>query len=110
MAAETRPPSATIAFPILAIAFVFLAPVIGFDAGAQPPTPFSLSLSAAMVVIMKARIEEGIDSSPRTKARVTPTPAAVSVASATGWSMDDLILFFKNFFPDRSDEPEDAPP
>jgi alpha-beta hydrolase superfamily lysophospholipase len=59
---------------------------------------------------MKARIEEGIDSSPRTKARVTPTPAAVSVASATGWSMDDLILFFKNFFPDRSDEPEDAPP
>ncbi|MGB8431381.1 MAG: ionic transporter y4hA, partial [Pseudolabrys sp.] len=52
MAAETHPPSTTIAFPILAIAFVFLAPVIGFDAGAQPPTPFSLSLSAAMVVIM----------------------------------------------------------
>jgi len=52
MAAETHPPSTTIAFPILAIAFVVLAPVIGFDAGAQPPTPFSLSLSAAMVVIM----------------------------------------------------------
>ena len=52
MAAETHPPLTTIAFPILAIAFVFLAPVIGFDAGAQPPTPFSLSLSAAMIVIM----------------------------------------------------------
>src|SRR6185312_6117723 len=52
MAAKTHTPSTTIAFPILAIAFVFLAPVIGFDAGAQPPTPFSLSLSAAMVVIM----------------------------------------------------------
>jgi Ca2+:H+ antiporter len=52
MAAKATPPSTTIAFPFLAIAFVVLAPVIGFDAGAQPPTPFSLSLSAAMVVIM----------------------------------------------------------
>jgi len=41
-----------IAFPILAIAFIFLAPLIGFDAGAQPPSTLSLALSAAMVVIM----------------------------------------------------------
>src|SRR5262245_59915197 len=52
MTAKATPPSTTIAFPILAIAFVLLAPVIGSDAGAQPPTPFSLALSAAMVVIM----------------------------------------------------------
>ena len=52
MAAKAIPPSTTIAFPFLAIAFVLLAPVIGFDAGVQPPSPFSLSLSAAMVVIM----------------------------------------------------------
>jgi Ca2+:H+ antiporter len=52
MAAKATPPPTTIAFPFLAIAFVLLAPVIGFDAGARPPSPFSLSLSAAMVVIM----------------------------------------------------------
>jgi Ca2+:H+ antiporter len=52
MAAKTTPPSTMLAFPILAIAFVLLAPVIGFDAGAQPPSPFSLTLSVAMVVIM----------------------------------------------------------
>jgi Ca2+:H+ antiporter len=52
MTAKTKPPATTIAFPILAIAFVFLAPLIGFDAGAQPPSLLSLTLSGAMVVIM----------------------------------------------------------
>ena len=52
MDASTKPPSTTIAFPILAIAFVILAPLIGFDAGVQPPSPSSLMLSAAMIVIM----------------------------------------------------------
>jgi Ca2+:H+ antiporter len=42
----------TIAFPVLAIAFVILAPFLGFDAGAQPPSLSSLILSGAMVVIM----------------------------------------------------------
>ena len=42
----------TIVFPILAIAFVILAPFIGFDAGVQPPSLSSLILSGAMVVIM----------------------------------------------------------
>src|SRR5215468_4744314 len=52
MAAKATPPSTTVVFPVLAIAFVLLAPLIGFDAGLQPPTTFSLALSAAMVVIM----------------------------------------------------------
>ena len=42
----------TIAFPLLAIAFVFLAPYIGYDAGAQPLTSASLAISAAMLIIM----------------------------------------------------------
>lgn len=52
MDANTNPPSTTIAFPILAIAFVIFAPFIGFDAGAQPPSLSSLMLSGAMIVIM----------------------------------------------------------
>jgi Ca2+:H+ antiporter len=52
MTAKTKPPATTIAFPIFAIAFVFLAPLIGFDAGAQSPSLLSLTLSAAMTVIM----------------------------------------------------------
>lgn len=52
MDANTKPPSTTIAFPLLAIAFVILAPFIGFDAGAQPPSLSSLTLSGAMIVIM----------------------------------------------------------
>ena len=52
MDANTKPPSTTIAFPVLAIAFVILAPLIGFDAGVQPPSLSSLMLSAAMIVIM----------------------------------------------------------
>ena len=52
MDANTKPPSTTIAFPILAIAFVILAPLIGFDAGKQPPSLSSLALSGTMVVIM----------------------------------------------------------
>ncbi|HMJ50131.1 MAG TPA: ionic transporter y4hA [Burkholderiales bacterium] len=53
MAANTnqQPPTA-IVFPVLAIAFIFLAPLIGFDAGAQPPSTSSVALSVAMVVIM----------------------------------------------------------
>ena len=52
MATKSAPPPATIIFPILAVAFVFFAPFIGFDAGAQPPSVSSLALSAAMIVIM----------------------------------------------------------
>jgi Ca2+:H+ antiporter len=52
MIAQTKPPLMTIVFPILAIAFIILAPFIGFDAGVQPPSLSSLVLSGAMVVIM----------------------------------------------------------
>ena len=60
---------------------------------------------------MKARIEEGIDSGPRTKARLNPeAPTSAPVASAGGWTIGDLISFFKNSFSDRSDQTEEAPP
>jgi Ca2+:H+ antiporter len=52
MTAQTKPPLMTVVFPILAIAFVILAPFIGFNAGVQPPSLSSLILSGAMVVIM----------------------------------------------------------
>jgi Ca2+:H+ antiporter len=52
MASKTSLPSTTIVFPFLAIAFIVLAPFIGFDAGVQPPSLSSLILSGAMVVIM----------------------------------------------------------
>src|SRR5215475_9442553 len=52
MTAKTSSPAMTIAFPFLAIAFVFLAPYIGYDPGAQPLTSASLALSAAMIIIM----------------------------------------------------------
>ena len=52
MTAHTNPPSLTIAFPVMAIAFVILAPLIGFDASVQPPSFTSLILSGAMIVIM----------------------------------------------------------
>src|SRR5215510_1400428 len=52
MTAKTSSPAMTIAFPVLAIAFVFLAPYIGYDAGAQPLTSAWLVLSAVMVIIM----------------------------------------------------------
>jgi Ca2+:H+ antiporter len=52
MIATTKPPAASIVFPVLAIAFVFLAPLIGFDAGGQSPSFLSLILSGAMIVIM----------------------------------------------------------
>ena len=41
-----------IAFPILAIAFVFVAPFIGYDPSAQPPSTYSLVMSGVMIVIM----------------------------------------------------------
>jgi hypothetical protein len=60
---------------------------------------------------MKSRIEEGIDSGARVKTRPVPeTPAAGLVVPAGGWTVDDLVSFFKNFFPDRSDQSEDEPP
>src|SRR5262245_22242162 len=52
MIATTKPPAASIVFPVLAIAFVFLAPLIGFDAGGQSPSFLSLVLSGAMIIIM----------------------------------------------------------
>src|ERR1700733_9736046 len=55
MAAQTDTPATAIAFPILAIAFVFLAASIGFD-GSQPSSPLSASLSTAMLVIMLGAI------------------------------------------------------
>jgi Ca2+:H+ antiporter len=55
MAAQTETPATAIAFPILAIAFVFLAASIGFD-GSAPMSLWSASLSAAMLVIMLGAI------------------------------------------------------
>lgn len=52
MTAQTKLPLMTIVFPILAIAFVILAPFIGFDASTQQPSLSSLMLSGVMVVIM----------------------------------------------------------
>jgi Ca2+:H+ antiporter len=52
MTATTKHPATAIAFPILAVAFVLLAPLMGFDAGKQPPSPSSIALSVAMIVIM----------------------------------------------------------
>src|SRR6476660_483125 len=48
----SRPPPTAIAFPILAIAFVFVAPFIGYDPSAQPPSTDSLVVSGVMIVIM----------------------------------------------------------
>jgi Ca2+:H+ antiporter len=51
MAAQIRTPVTTIAFPILAVAFVILAPFIGFD-GAPVLSAWSISLSTTMIMIM----------------------------------------------------------
>jgi Ca2+:H+ antiporter len=55
MAAQTKTPLSTIAFPILAIAFVLLAPFVGFDPK-EPSSLSSMALSAAMLVIMLGAI------------------------------------------------------
>jgi Ca2+:H+ antiporter len=55
MAAQTETPIASIVFPILALGFVFVAPYLGFVAGAST-SPLSLALSAAMLVIMLGAI------------------------------------------------------
>jgi len=55
MAAQTRTPVTTIAFPILAIAFVILAPLVGFD-GTQALSARSLTISAVMIGIMLGAI------------------------------------------------------
>jgi len=52
MTHTSRPPLTAIAFPLLAIAFVFAAPYIGYDPSAQPPSTYSLVVSGAMIVIM----------------------------------------------------------
>ncbi|HEY2529376.1 MAG TPA: ionic transporter y4hA [Xanthobacteraceae bacterium] len=59
MSAEAKPSVATIIFPILGLAFVAVAPSIGFT-GARPTSPWSLTLSAAMVVIMLGAIAAAV--------------------------------------------------
>ena len=51
----TETPIVSIAFPVLAIAFIILAPLIGFTAGAST-SPLAIALSAAMLVIMLGAI------------------------------------------------------
>ena len=55
MAAQTKTSISTVALPILAIAFVLLALSVGFD-GKQPMSPMSVTLSAAMLIIMLGAI------------------------------------------------------
>jgi Ca2+:H+ antiporter len=55
MAVQTETPIASIAFPILALGFVFAAPFLGFVAGAST-SPVAIALSAAMLVIMLGAI------------------------------------------------------
>src|SRR5262245_22276212 len=55
MIGPTRWLKGSIAFPILAIAFIFLALIIGFD-GKQPVSAGSVTLSAVMLVIMVGAI------------------------------------------------------
>ena len=55
MAAQPKTSISTIAFPILAIAFVLLALLVGFD-GKQPVSPMSVTLSATMLIIMLGAI------------------------------------------------------
>jgi Ca2+:H+ antiporter len=50
MSATTKQPTTAIVFPILAVAFVLVAPLIGFDAAASSPS--STALSALMIIIM----------------------------------------------------------
>src|SRR6478752_8314916 len=52
MTHNSSPPPTAIAFPILAIAFVFVAPYIGYEPSAQPPSSYSLAVSGLMIVIM----------------------------------------------------------
>jgi Ca2+:H+ antiporter len=55
MAAPTETPIASIVFPILAVGFILLAPLIGFTAGAST-APLDLALSATMLAIMLGAI------------------------------------------------------
>ena len=52
MTHSSSPPLTAIAFPVLAFAFVFAAPYIGYDPSAQPPSSYSLAVSGLMIVIM----------------------------------------------------------
>ena len=56
MATKTETPRTSIAFPLLAIAFIFLAPLIGYDGVVQLSSPRSLTLSGAMIIIMVGAI------------------------------------------------------
>jgi Ca2+:H+ antiporter len=56
MATKTETPRTSIAFPLLAIAFIFLAPLIGYDGVVQSSSPRSLMLSGAMIIIMVGAI------------------------------------------------------
>ena len=51
MTGKKNPPATTIAFPLLALGFVILAPFVGYDPAAQPSSA-SLAASTAMIVIM----------------------------------------------------------
>src|SRR3974390_3042815 len=55
MAAKTETPITSIVFPILAIGFIALAPLVGFKAGASA-APLDITLSAAMLLIMLGAI------------------------------------------------------
>ncbi len=55
MSAQTETPIASIAFPLLAVAFVVVAPYVGFT-GELPTSALSMALSAAMLVIMLGAI------------------------------------------------------
>jgi Ca2+:H+ antiporter len=55
MAAPSETPINSIVFPVLAVAFIFIAPLIGFTAGASS-SPLDIALSLAMLVIMLGAI------------------------------------------------------
>jgi Ca2+:H+ antiporter len=55
MATKTETPITSIVFPLLAIGFIVLAPLIGFKAGASA-APLDVVLSVAMLVIMLGAI------------------------------------------------------
>lgn len=52
MPAPSNPPLASTAFPVLAIAFILLSWISGFDIGAQSLSFWGMSVSVVMIVIM----------------------------------------------------------
>jgi Ca2+:H+ antiporter len=55
MATKTETPISSIIFPVLAVGFIVLAPLIGFKAGASA-APLDIVLSVAMLIIMLGAI------------------------------------------------------